>query len=220
MKASNYIKNDCDQETAKEYSTIVQIIVKDDRGKAISWRSVSSVRCHVITYQTKNSTNSQSAILYPVCGLQSASCNKSAFLPGLQSAFFADQIGIAVFVRASLKSGPKYWGSKRNFSETILAAMIDVWTVCWRAPGDKHNDRAIITLYQLRTNANARLNNMVASDTLLRGYSVCWNEFDTGPPGVNISASRFIKPYKHFISFRASLWASSKLIWLLLGGEG
>ena len=36
MKASNYIKNDCDQETAKEYSTIVQIIVKDDRGKAIS----------------------------------------------------------------------------------------------------------------------------------------------------------------------------------------
>ena len=57
-------------------------------------------------------------------------CNKSAFLPGLQSAFFADQIGIAVFVRASLKSGPKYWGSKRNFSETILAAMIDVWTVC------------------------------------------------------------------------------------------
>ena len=168
----------------------------------------------------KNSTNSQSAILYPVCGLQSASCNKSAFLPGLQSAFFADQIGIAVFVRASLKSGPKYWGSKRNFSETILAAMIDVWTVCWRAPGDKHNDRAMITLYQLRTNANARLNNMVASDTLLRGYSVCWNEFDTGPPGVNISASRFIEPYKHFISFRASLWASSKLIWLLLGGEG
>ena len=30
------IKNDCDQETGKEYSTIVQIIAKDDRGKALA----------------------------------------------------------------------------------------------------------------------------------------------------------------------------------------
>ena len=66
------------------------------------------------------------------------------FLPGLQSALCTDRIGIAVFVRASLKSGPKYRGSKRDFSETILAAMIDVWTVYWRVPVDKHNDRAII----------------------------------------------------------------------------
>ena len=51
------------------------------------------------------------------------------FLPGLQSALCTDRIGIAIFVRASLKSGPKYWGSKRDFSDTILAAMIDVWTV-------------------------------------------------------------------------------------------
>ena len=51
------------------------------------------------------------------------------FLPGLQSALCTDRIGIAIFVRASLKSGPNYWGSKRDFSETILAAMIDVWTV-------------------------------------------------------------------------------------------
>ena len=41
MKAWNYIKNDCDQETGKEYSTILQIIVKDDRWKAIAWRLVS-----------------------------------------------------------------------------------------------------------------------------------------------------------------------------------
>ena len=33
MKACNYIKNGCDQETGKEYSTIVQTIVKDDRKK-------------------------------------------------------------------------------------------------------------------------------------------------------------------------------------------
>ena len=54
--------------------------------------------------------------------------------------------------------------------------MIDVWTVCWRAPEEKHSDRAMITLYQLKTNANARLNNMAPSGTLLRGHNVCWNE--------------------------------------------
>ena len=125
-------------------------------------------------------------ILYPVCSLQSAFCT--------------DRIGIAVFVRASLKSGPKYWGSKRNFSETILAAMIDVWTVCWRAPEEKHNDRAMITLYQLKTNANARLANMAASDAdaPLRGHSVFWNEHATGPLGVNISAFRFKLHLKKF----------------------
>ena len=52
------------------------------------------------------------------------------FSPGLQSAHCTDGSGIAIFVRASLTSGPKYWGPKRNFSETILAAMIDVWIVC------------------------------------------------------------------------------------------
>ena len=41
MKAWNNIKNDFDQETGQEYSTIVQVIVKADRGKAIAWRSVS-----------------------------------------------------------------------------------------------------------------------------------------------------------------------------------
>ena len=78
----------------------------------------------------KNSINSQSAfctqsavcslylisILYPVCSLHFV-------LTGLVMLFF---------VRASLKSGPKYWSSKKNSSETILAAMIDhdMWTVC------------------------------------------------------------------------------------------
>ena len=66
--------------------------------------------------------------------------------------------------------------SEKKISEIILAAMIDMWTVCWRTPEDKHNNRAVITLYQLKTNANARLNNMAASDTLLRGHNVCWNE--------------------------------------------
>ena len=71
--------------------------------------------------------------------------------------------------------------------------MIDVLTVCWRALEDKHNDRAMSTLYQLKTNANARLANMAASDAdaPLRGHSVFWNEHATGPLGVNISAFRF-----------------------------
>ena len=69
--------------------------------------------------------------------------------------------------------------------------MIDVWTECWRAPEDKHNDRAMITLYQLKMNANAWLTNMAAADALLRGHGVCWNEPAMGPQIVNILASRF-----------------------------
>ena len=130
-----------------EYSTIVQIIVKDERGEAIAWRSVSCemTTCYHLTGEkTVNSqstfcTQSAVCILYPVCSMHSA--------------FFTDRIDINVFVRASLKSGPKYWSSKKKkISETILAAMIDVWTVCWRAPEDKHNDSEMITLYQLKTN--------------------------------------------------------------------
>ena len=79
--------------------------------------------CYHVSDQKKG-INSQSAfctrsavcILCPVCSLQSAFCT--------------DRIGIAVLVRASLKSGPKYWGSKKDLSGTILAAMIDEWTVC------------------------------------------------------------------------------------------
>ena len=110
----------------------------------------------------KNSINSQSVfctqfavcILYPICSLQSAFCT--------------DRICIAVFVRTSLKSELKYWSSKKKISEAFLAAMVDVWTVCWRVPEDKHNDRAMITLYQLKTNANACLTDMITSDALLR----------------------------------------------------
>ena len=43
--------NDCNQETGKEYSTTVQIIVKDDRGKAIAWRSVG---CKMTCYHVSD----------------------------------------------------------------------------------------------------------------------------------------------------------------------
>ena len=51
MKAWNYIKNDCDQETGEVYPTMVQIIVKDDRGKAIAWHSVS---CKLTCYHVSD----------------------------------------------------------------------------------------------------------------------------------------------------------------------
>ena len=41
------IRIDFDQEMAQEYSTIVQIIVKADRGRVITWRSVS---CRMACY--------------------------------------------------------------------------------------------------------------------------------------------------------------------------
>ena len=152
----------------------------------------------------KNSINSQSAfctrsavcIFYPVCSLH--------FVPGLQFAFCTDRSGIADFVWASLRFGPRYRSSKQNFSPTILTAMIDVWTVCWRAPVDKYNDRAIIALNQQKTNANARLTNKAASDALLLGHGVCWNEPATGPFGVNISASRF---NLHLQKFGIVIWS-------------
>ena len=83
-----YIKIDFDQEMGQEYSTIVQIIVKADRGKAIAWRSVScKMTCYHIPDE-KNSLDSQSAFcthsavcslhfvpsLHFVSGLQSAIC--------------------------------------------------------------------------------------------------------------------------------------------------
>ena len=90
-------------------------------------------------YLTKKQYKFSVCIFYPVCSLY--------FVPGLQSAFCTDRIGIAVFVRASLKSGPKCGSSKKNSRETILAAMIAMWNVCWRAHEEKYNDIAIITLY-------------------------------------------------------------------------
>ena len=98
----------------------------------------------------KNSISSQSTFC-----TQSAVCclhfvRSLVFVPCLQSAFCTDRIGIAVFVRASLKSVPKYWPElEKKFGEVTLAAMIYVWTVCRRAPEEEHSDGVMITLYQL-----------------------------------------------------------------------
>ena len=81
--------------------------------------------------------------------------------------------------------------------------MIEVWTEYWKAHEEKYNDRAMITLYQLKTDANAWLASMATSNALSRGHNVCWNEPATGPLGMNISASRF---KLHFQKFENVIW--------------
>ena len=77
MKAWNYITIDFHQEMDQEYSTIVQIIVKADRGKAITWRSVRWW-WHVITCQTKKLYRFSVCILCPLCSLHSTFCIRCA----------------------------------------------------------------------------------------------------------------------------------------------
>ena len=69
MKAWNYITIDFHQEMGQEYSTIVQIIVKADRGKAIAWRSVS---CKMTCYYIPDVKTLQILSLHFVPTLQSA----------------------------------------------------------------------------------------------------------------------------------------------------
>ena len=145
MKAWNYIKNDCDQETGKEYSTILQIIVKDDRGKAIAWRLVS---CKITCYhvQTKKKGTFLVCILYPVCSLHFVP--SLHIVPGLQSAFCTDRIGIAVFVRASLKSGPKYWSSKN----ILVRLSWPLWLICGLYVEELTRKSTMIVQWLLYTN--------------------------------------------------------------------
>ena len=87
---------------------------------------------------------------------------------------------------------------KKNFIETILVAMIEMWNLYWSAPKDKCNDNAMITLYQLKTNINAQLTKKAVFDALLRGLSMSWNEPPTSPLGVNILASWFKLLFQKF----------------------
>ena len=128
------------------------------------------VRWHVITYQTKKQYKFSFCILYPVCSPQSA--------------LYTDRIGIPVFLYERALSPDRNIGARIKIIVRLSWPLIDMWTVSWRAHEEKYNDRAIITLYQLKTNANARLTNMATSDALSRGHTVCWNEPATRPPGV------------------------------------
>ena len=84
LKAWNFITIDFHQDMGQEFSTIVQIIVKADRGKAIAWRSVScKMTCYYIpdvkTLQILSlhfvpTLQSAVYILYPVCSLLSTFC--------------------------------------------------------------------------------------------------------------------------------------------------
>ena len=104
-------------------------------------------------------TQSAVCILYLVCISYPVCC--------LQSAFCTGRICIDVFVRGSLKSEPKYRGS--NY---ILARLS--WP-CGLYVEELPRTSTIMEQWLLYTNWRrtlARLNNMAASDTLLRDHSV------------------------------------------------
>ena len=136
--------------------------------------------------------------MYPVCSLQSAFCT--------------DQIGIAGFVRASLKSGPKYRSSKKKFSETV----------CWRAP----ETNTMIEQWLLYTNwgrTQMRGLPILLPLMLLCVITACvkmnpqratqvWT-FRLLDSSCILRSSQmwfkvviFIKPYKYFISSHLSFW--------------
>ena len=87
---------------------------------------------------------------------------------------------------------------------TILAAIIDMWTFCWRAP----EERTMIEQWLFYTSWSRPqmgglpiwLPLMLFRVVIFRS-SEMWFEFIL-----------FIKQYKHFIYFHVSFWASSKLI--------
>ena len=146
----------------------------------------------VITYQNKKQYKFSVCILYPVCSLHFLP--NLHYVPGLQSAFCNERIGFAVFVRASLKSGRNIGARKKKNRETILAAIIDVWTVCWKAPEDKRNDRAMIKQWLLYSNwRRTQMHGLTIWLSLIPFCVVtaCVEMNRSGLRGVNISASQF-----------------------------
>ena len=126
VTAWNYSKNDCDEETGKEYSTIVQIIVKDDPGKALAWRSVS---CKMTYYQVSDEKTVQILSLHFVLSLRSVVyilylvgifypvCSLHSILTGLVLLF--------LFERAS--SPDRNIGARK---EILVRLSWPLWLIC------------------------------------------------------------------------------------------
>ena len=126
-------------------------------------------------------------ILYPVSILHFVPCLH--FAPGLQFAvcnlFWPDWYYCFCSNEPQVRTEILEL-EKKNFSETFLAAMIDVWPVGWGAPEEKYDDRTIITLYLLPTILYGCLwCSSVWSQRVLK-----WTRYGS-LIGVNISASRF-----------------------------
>ena len=110
-----------------------------------------------INSQSAFCTHSAVCILYLVCiCTRSAVCSLHFVLTGL----------VLLFLFERALSANRKLELEKNYSETILASMIDMWTLCWKAHKEKYSDRAMITLYQLKRNANARLANLGTSNAL------------------------------------------------------
>ena len=100
-------------------------------------------------------------------------------------------------VRASLKSGSKL-ELKKCLSETNLAAVINVWVVCWRAPRENHNNDS--GTYRYETNKaysfQMLLSNVAASMVCLmhlvkrRVTKTIYSTVPLHARGANIAVSR------------------------------
>ena len=113
MKAWNFIKNDYDQEMGKEYSTIVQIMEKDDRWKAIAWRLIS---CKMIAYHVSDEKTVQILSLHFVPSLY--------FVPGLQSVV-TGLVLLFLFERAS--SPDRRIGTRKKI---LVRLSWPLWLMC------------------------------------------------------------------------------------------
>ena len=132
LKAWNYITIDFHQEMGQEFSTIVQIIVKADRGKAIAWRSVScKMTCYyipdvktlqILSLHFVSTLKSAVYILYPVCGLLSAFCTNR--YPWHQYSLF-----LVTFIRTT-HNLPKKYLCVRYFDIFVLFRVNTLLSFC------------------------------------------------------------------------------------------
>ena len=140
--------------------------MKDDHGKAIAWRSVS---CKMTCYHESHekNINSQSAfctqsavyIFYPVCSLQCTFCT--------------DRIGIAVFVQACLKSGPKYWSSTGQFLYGKAKRSFRDWPfVCFSGGFISHlfGDYANIIMWELDYSVKIACERVILLRTIVAAF--------------------------------------------------
>ena len=160
----------------------------------------------------KNSINSQSAfstqsavcilslvcILYPVCSLQSAFCT--------------DQIGIAGYVRASLKSGPKYRSSKKNLMRLYVeelprtSTMIEKWLLYTNWGRTQMRGLPILLPLMLLCVITACVKVNPLRATQVWKFRLLDSNCILRSSEMWFKVVIFIKPYKHFISSHLSFW--------------
>ena len=124
------------EKRARDYSTIVQIIVKDDRGIAIAWRLVSCKMTSRI--RRKNSINSQSIF-----------CNQSAFCTrSTVCSLHSVLTGLVSLLLVERGSSPDRDSGARN----NILAYLGRWLMCWLYVEELPRTTTIIEQWLLYSN--------------------------------------------------------------------